>query len=79
MQNMLYTTYTAIPLHKYKKAAQRRKTKLNKILLIQKLLSLFLIALSILIVKVLQDATMSIVLTAGAVCLMTTKKQILDI
>lgn len=79
MQNILHTTYVDIPINKYKRAVQKRKTKLNKLILFQRLLGLILIALSIATTKILLDMTIAIILIPVGIFLLITKEQILEL
>lgn len=60
-------------------AKHKKKYRINKIILTQKLLSIILIAFSILIVKLLQDTTITVILLPLAFYLMFTKNEILEI
>ena len=60
-------------------ANHKKKYRINKILLTQKLLSIILIAFSIVTVKLLQDATITVLLLPLAFYLMFTKNEIIEL
>lgn len=61
------------------KAITKPKIKLNKALLLQRVLSIVLILISILTVKILSDATISIITIPLSIVMLVSKKTIIKL
>jgi len=81
MQRTCEDNYITIPLQQYKRQLHKNKakTKLNKLILFQRLLGLFLIALSIATTKLLLDITFAIIFVPLAIYLLVTKEIIIEL